>query len=83
MEIIKFAGRNCVKCRVLDQVFNHVNLPCEVAVRYVEDESTEQFYLEGVTSLPTLMFKNATDTIKLEGTITPKQIKEAIEKMQQ
>jgi hypothetical protein len=83
MEIIKFAGKNCVKCRVLDQVFNHVTLPCDVNVRYVEDESTEQFYLEGVTSLPTLMFKNATDTIKLEGTITPKQIKEAIEKMQQ
>jgi hypothetical protein len=83
MEIIKFAGRNCVKCRVLDQVFNHVDLPCEVAVRYVEDESTEKFFEEGVTSLPTLMFKNATDVIKLEGAITPKQINEALAKIKE
>ena len=83
MEIIKFAGRNCVKCRVLDQVFNHVNLPCEVAVRYVEDESTEKFFEEGVTSLPTLMFKNATNVIKLEGAITPKQINEALAKIKE
>lgn len=83
MEITKFAGRNCVKCKVLDQVFRHVTLPCEMKVRYVEDESTEKFFEEGVTSLPTLVFKNSTDTIKLEGTITPKQINEAIEKMKE
>jgi hypothetical protein len=81
MEITKFAGKSCVKCKMLDRVFSKVTLPCEIKTRYVEDESNEQFIQEGVDSLPTLVFKNATNTIKLSGTITPKQINEAIDKL--
>lgn len=81
MEIIKFGGRNCVKCKMLDKVFAKVELPCEVKTRYVEDESHEQFIQEGIDCLPTLLFKNDKETIKLTGAITPKQITEAINKL--
>jgi len=81
MEITKYAAHNCVKCKMLDQVFKYVTLPCEVKTRYVEDESNEQFMTEGVSSLPTVVFKNDKDTIMLKGTITPKMITEAIEKL--
>lgn len=81
MEIIKFAGKSCVKCKMLDRIFKQVELPCEINTRYVEDESNEKFMQEGIDSLPTLVFKNATNTIKLSGTITPKQINEAIQQL--
>jgi len=81
MEITKFAGKSCIKCKMLDRIFKQVELPCEIKTRYVEDESNEQFLQEGVDSLPTLVFKNSTDTIRLSGTITPKQIKEVIEQL--
>lgn len=81
MEIIKYAGKDCVKCKMLEQVFKRVTLPCEVQTRYVEDESTETFFKEGVDSLPTVVVKNATDSIKLSGIISPKQINEAIERL--
>ena len=64
MEITKFAGKSCIKCKMLDRIFKQVELPCEIKTRYVEDESNEQFLQEGVDSLPTLVFKNSTDTIR-------------------
>lgn len=81
MKITKFAGRSCVKCKVLDQVFKYVTLPCEVQTRYVEDESNEAFVTEGVMSLPTLVLENNNEKITLTGAITPKMITDAVTKL--
>lgn len=81
MEIIKYAGKHCVKCKILDRIFPLVELPCDVQVKYVEDEGEDKFQSMGITNLPTLEIKNATDSIKLSGTMTPQMIKDAIEKL--
>ncbi len=80
MEIIKYAGHDCVKCKVLDKVFRYVELPCEIQTLYVEDEGQERFVRDGVQSLPTLVFKEeGKDSIYLTGAILPKMITDAIE----
>lgn len=81
MKITKYAGKSCVKCRIVDQVFKLVTLPCEVETIYVEDEGNEAFMSKGIESLPTIVFENENDKIMLTGTITPKMINEAIEKL--
>lgn len=81
MEIIKYAGKHCVKCKVLDRIFPLVELPCEVQVKYVEDEGEDKFQALGITNLPTLSISNNGEEVKLSGAITPQMIKEAIEKV--
>lgn len=82
MKITKFAGRSCVKCKVLDKVLSLVTLPCEVETRYVEDESNEAFVTEGVMSLPTLVLEEGDKKIILQTTITPKMIEDALNQLQ-
>lgn len=81
MEIIKYAGKHCVKCKVLDRVFDKINLPCELQTIYVEDVGEDKFQALGITNLPTIVIKNDTDEIKLTGALTPKMIQDAIEKL--
>ena len=81
MEIIKYAGKNCVKCKVLDRVFDRVTLPCELQTVYVEDVGEDKFQALGVTNLPTVVFKNNGKEERLTGALTPKLIQEAIEKV--
>jgi predicted DsbA family dithiol-disulfide isomerase len=80
MEITKFAGKTCVKCRVLDNILKQVDLPCEVNTVYMEDEE-EQFEKNGVVTVPTLLIKNGDKEVKLEGMSVPDMIKDAISKV--
>jgi len=81
MEIIKYAGKSCVKCKTLERIFSMVDLPCEVQTIYVEDVGEPAFVAAGVNMMPTVIIKNGEEKIKLEGMITPKQLQEAIEKV--
>lgn len=81
MEIIKYAGKHCVKCKSMDRVFDKVELPCDIQTIYVEDAGEDKFQALGVTNLPTVVFKNEDKEERLSGIFSPKQIKEAIEKI--
>ena len=81
MEINKYASKSCMKCKVLDRILKSVNLPCSVNTLYVEDNE-ELFKEKGIEQLPTLEISNeGKESIYLTGTIAPKQIAEAIDKL--
>lgn len=82
MEIFKYASHSCVKCKVLDRVLQQTKLPCAVQVLYVEDEGEDKFAKDGINVLPTLkIVEEGKEPIFLAGTIIPKQIEEAIAKL--
>lgn len=81
MEVIKYAGKHCIKCKVVDRIFDKVTLPCELQTVYVEDAGEDKFQALGITNLPTIVVKNDTDEVKLTGALTPKMIQDAIEKL--
>lgn len=81
MEIIKYAGKTCVKCKAIERVFSMVDLPCEIQTVYVEDVGEPAFVAAGINMMPTVIVKNNDEKVKLEGMFTPKQLKDAIEKV--
>ena len=83
MQIIKYAGKSCVKCKILDKVFSYIkDLPCEVETVYVEDVGEHEFVTKGIDMLPTLAVINGDSEIRLTGAITPAKVQQAIEKVQ-
>lgn len=81
MEIKKYAGKTCVKCKALDRIFKMVTLPCEIETIYVEDVGEPKFVELGISTMPTVILSNGGEEIRLEGMITPKQLQEAIDKL--
>lgn len=77
MEIIKFAGQGCIKCKVLDNILRQVDLPCELETVYMEEDK-DMFEKNGVVSVPTLLIKNGQKEVTLKNAITPNMIKEAL-----
>lgn len=73
--ITKYASKSCVKCKVLDGILKQAGVEYDTV--YSED-NVELFEELGVTTLPTLIFKNGEKETILEGIVSPAQIKEAL-----
>lgn len=82
MEIIKYSSKRSTKGKMVDQIFEFVELPCEVKTLYVEDIGERAIIGKGITSLPAIMVKHGDNKILLSGDITPKKLKDAIEAVQ-
>ena len=80
MQIIKYASKNCVKCKVLDRILSQIKLPCEVQTIYAEDNAEELQKLN-IELLPTLRIINQDKEDYLEGIISPKQIIDSISRL--
>ena len=76
MEITKFASKSCVKCKVLDGILKQAGV--EYNTVYAEDNQ-DLFESLNITTMPTLLFKQGEDEKRLEGIVSPAQIKEVIE----
>lgn len=75
MEITKYASKSCVKCKVLDGILKQAGV--EYNTLYSEDNA-ELFESLGVTTLPTLIFKNGDKEARLEGIVSPAMIKDTV-----
>ena len=76
MEITKFASKSCVKCKVLDGILKQAGVVYNTV--YAEDNQ-DLFENLNITTMPTLLFKQGEDEKRLEGIVSPAQIKEVIE----
>ena len=76
MEITKFASKSCVKCKVLDGILKQVGVVYNTV--YAEDNQ-DLFENLNITTMPTLLFKQGENEKRLEGIVSPAQIKEVIE----
>ena len=76
MEITKFASKSCVKCKVLDGILKQAGV--EYNTVYAEDNQ-DLFESLNITTMPTLLFKQGENEKRLEGIVSPAQIKEVIE----
>ena len=76
MEITKFASKSCVKCKVLDGILKQAGVVYNTV--YAED-SQDLFESLNITTMPTLLFKQGENEKRLEGIVSPAQIKEVIE----
>lgn len=76
MEITKFASKSCVKCKVLDGILKQAGVDYNTV--YAEDNQ-DLFESLNITTMPTLLFKQGEDEKRLEGIVSPAQIKEVIE----
>jgi len=72
--ITKYASKSCVKCKVLDGILKQAGVEYDTV--YSEDKE-DLFEMLGITTLPTLIFKNGDKEVRLEGIVSPAQIKEA------
>lgn len=76
MEITKFASKSCVKCKVLDGILKQAGVDYNTV--YAEDNQ-DLFESLNITTMPTLLFKQGENEKRLEGIVSPAQIKEVIE----
>ena len=76
MEITKFASKSCVKCKVLDGILKQAGVVYNTV--YAEDNQ-DLFESLNITTMPTLLFKQGENEKRLEGIVSPAQIKEVIE----
>lgn len=76
MEITKFASKRCVKCKVLDGILKQAGVVYNTV--YAEDNQ-DLFENLNITTMPTLLFKQGENEKRLEGIVSPAQIKEVIE----
>ena len=76
MEITKFASKSCVKCKVLDGILKQAGVVYNTV--YAEDNQ-DLFENLNITTMPTLLFKQGENEKRLEGIVSPAQIKEVIE----
>jgi glutaredoxin len=72
--ITKYASKSCVKCKVLDGILKQAGV--EYDTLYSED-NVELFEEKGINTLPTLIFSNGDKEVRLEGIVSPAQIKDA------
>ena len=79
MKITKFASKTCVKCKVLDSILKQAGIT-DYNTLYSEDNK-ELFEENNISIMPTLLFENGDKKETLEGLVSPKMIKEVIEKI--
>lgn len=77
--ITKYASKSCVKCKVLDGILKQAGVEYDTV--YSEDNES-LFEEKGVSTLPTLIFTNGDKEVRLEGIVSPAQIKEAKESIE-
>lgn len=73
MKITKYAGKNCVKCKLLDKILNHLKIQ-DIETIYMEDIGEDKMIEMGVMSLPTLIIEKDGKKHILSGTILPQDI---------
>lgn len=78
MEITKFASKSCVKCKVLDGILKQAGVDYNTV--YAEDNQ-DLFESLNITTMPTLLFKQGENEKRLEGIVSPAQIKEVVESL--
>ena len=77
MKITKYAGKNCVKCKLLDKILNHLKLS-DIETIFMEDIGEDKLMEMGVMSLPTLIIEKNDNKHILSGTILPQDITDII-----
>lgn len=73
MKITKYAGKNCVKCKLLDKILNHLKIQ-DVETIYIEDVGEDVLTKMGIMSLPVLIIEKDEEKHILSGTILPQDI---------
>lgn len=73
MKITKYAGKNCVKCKLLDKILNHLKIQ-NVETIYIEDVGEDVLTKMGIMSLPVLIIEKDEEKHILSGTILPQDI---------
>lgn len=73
MKITKYAGKNCVKCKLLDKILNHLKIQ-DVETIYIEDVGEDVLTKMGIMSLPVLIIEKDEKKHILSGTILPQDI---------
>ena len=79
MEIIKYTSKRSVKGKMIDQVFEYIELPCPLETRYVEDVGERELIGKGIFSLPAIYVKNGDKKVILSDNVTPKKLQDAID----
>lgn len=82
MKIIKYSGKNCVRCKLLDKILKHMDLEKICDTIYMEDEGEQSFIDKGIMTLPTIIIKNNDKEITLSGQILPQDITDAIKNLE-
>ena len=77
MKITKYAGKNCVKCKLLDKILNHLKIQ-DIETIYMEDIGEDKLMEIGIMSLPTLIIEKNDHKHILSGTILPQDITDII-----
>ena len=77
MKITKYAGKNCVKCKLLDKILNHLKIQ-DVETIYIEDVGEDVLTKMGIMSLPVLIIEKDEKKHILSGTILPQDITDII-----
>ena len=81
MQITQYLSKQSVKCRMFENVFSYIDIPCEIKTVYVEDVGERYCMKNDIHFYPTLIIEGDKDKIILYGNITPAKIQEAINKV--
>lgn len=79
MEIFIYTSKRSVKGKMINQLFDYIELPVKPEILYVEEIGERELIRKGIHSLPSILVKNGENKIILSGNITPKQLQDAIE----
>lgn len=82
MKIVKYSGKNCVRCKLLDKILKHMNLEDVCETIYMEDEGEQCFIDKGIMTLPTIIISKNNKDITLSGQILPQDITDAIKELE-
>lgn len=73
MKITKYSSQNCIKCKMLDKILNHLNIE-NIENVMLEDVGIDFLAEKGIQSFPTLIFENNGVEKRLSGTFLPQDI---------
>jgi len=79
MEIFIYTSKRSVKGKMINQLFDYVELPVKPEILYVEEIGERELIRKGIHSLPSILIRNGENKVILSGNITPKQLQDAIE----
>lgn len=79
MEIFIYTSKRSVKGKMINQLFDYIELPVKPEILYVEEIGERELIRKGIHSLPSILIRNGENKVILSGNITPKQLQDAIE----
>ena len=79
MEIFIYTSKRSVKGKMINQLFDYVELPVKPEILYVEEIGERELIRKGIHSLPSILIRNGENKVILSGNITPKQLQDAME----